>query len=373
MLLKIQYINITVVLSKIQYLANGDIIYFMKISDFDYQLDESLIADRPPAVRGQSNLLVLDKPAQTVAKCHYGDVVDYLLAGDVLVINDTKVLKARLIAHKATGVERELIVLEAHARHDDWHHHRVMHRGRIRAGEVLTVGQYQLEVVEVLGGGVAEVKSQVDLLTICEQCGTPPLPPYMNRRADASDVERYQTVWAKNIGSVAAPTASLNMTDETLDRLRAKGIRVVYLTLHVGLGTFLPIRTDEIEAHHMHQEYFAVPATTITAIRQAKQTGHRVVGLGTTVTRTLEYLAPAILDCQTPAMDQIGEADIFIYPGYEFKIISGLLTNFHAPRSTVLMLAGAFAGWDFLQRAYLYAQTERMRFLSYGDSMLILA
>ena len=145
-------------LLKIQYLANGDIIYFMKISDFDYQLDESLIADRPPAVRGQSNLLVLDKPAQTITKCHYGDVVDYLSAGDVLVINDTKVLKARLIAHKATGVERELIVLEAHARHDDWHHHRVMHRGRIRAGEVLTVGQYQLEVVEVLGGGVAEVR-----------------------------------------------------------------------------------------------------------------------------------------------------------------------------------------------------------------------
>lgn len=345
----------------------------MKISDFDYSLDERLIADRPPAVRGQSNLLVLEKSTQTITKRQYGDVVDYLSAGDVLVINDTKVLKARLIAHKTTGVERELIVLESHAQQDNWHHHRVMHRGRIRAGEILTVGDYQLEVIEVLGGGVAEVKSRVDLLTICEECGTPPLPPYMNRRADASDIERYQTVWAKNIGSVAAPTASLNMTDETLERLRVKGVRVVYLTLHVGLGTFLPIRTDEVEAHHMHQEYFAVPAATIEAIRQAKQTGHRVVGLGTTVTRTLEYLAPVILDDATPPRDQIGEADIFIYPGYQFRVIDGLLTNFHAPRSTVLMLAGAFAGWEFLQRAYAYAQAEKMRFLSYGDSMLILA
>lgn len=346
---------------------------FMKISDFDYDLDENLIADRPPTVRGQSQLLVLDRANQSITKRHYGDVVDYLSAGDVLVINDTKVLKARLIAHKATGVERELIVLEAHAQQDNWHHHRVMHRGRIRAGEMLTVGDYQLEVVEVLGGGVAEVKSQVDLLTICEKCGTPPLPPYMNRRADASDIERYQTVWAKHIGSVAAPTASLNMTDETLARLRAKGVQVVYLTLHVGLGTFLPIRTDEVEAHHMHQEYFAVPAATITAIRQAKQAGRRVVGLGTTVTRTLEYLAPVILDDAAPPHDQIGEADIFIYPGYQFRVIDGLLTNFHAPRSTVLMLAAAFAGWEFLQRAYAYAQAEQMHFLSYGDSMLILA
>ncbi len=344
----------------------------MKISDFDYELNEKLITDRPPKIRGQSDLLVLNRAKKSIVKKKYFEVIDYLEAGDVLVINDTKVLKARLMTKKTSGVERELIVLEAHSRTEDWHHHRVMYRGRIRAGEILRLGEAEIMVERVLDGGIAEVKSQIDLLTLCDKYGTPPLPPYMNRLADVSDVERYQTVWAKNIGSVAAPTASLNMTKEILDKMRAKGVKVLYLTLHVGLGTFLPIRTDELEAHHMHQEYFEVSAETIAAIRAARRAGYRVVALGTTVARSLEYLAEQIKDETMAAKTQIGEADIFIYPGYEFKVLSGLLTNFHAPRSTVLMLAGAFAGWDFLMEAYAFAQAEKMKFLSYGDSMLIL-
>lgn len=344
----------------------------MKISDFDYNLDEKLIVDRPPKVRGQSNLLVLDRAKQTVKKYKYPDVVDFLQAGDVLVINDTKVLKARLLTKKATGVVRELIVLESHAAIDNWHEHHVIHRGRIRTGEILYVGDYQIEVLETFTNGTARVRSQIDLLTICNKCGTPPLPPYMNRLADESDIERYQTVWAKNIGSVAAPTASLNMTEETLQKLRDKGVKIVYLTLHVGLGTFLPIRTDEVENHQMHHEYFEVSAETVDAVRQAKNTGRAVVALGTTVTRTLEFLADHLLDSSVPVQNLTGEADIFIYPGYQFKIVDHLITNFHAPRSTVLMMAAAFASWDFLRNAYQFAQDERMHFLSYGDSMLIL-
>lgn len=344
----------------------------MKISDFDYQLNEKLIVDQPPAIRGQSKLLVLDRVKQLIIKRNYCDIVDYLSKGDVLVINDTKVLKARLMAKKATGVVRELIVLESHATSDDWHNHRVIYRGRIRVGEILKVGDYEIEVVKILGGGVAEVHSQVDLLTVCEQCGTPPLPPYMNRLAGENDIKRYQTVWAKNVGSVAAPTASLNMTEESLQKLRNRGVKIVYLTLHVGLGTFLPIRSDQVEEHQMHQEYFEIKAATIQTIRQAKEQGHAVVALGTTVTRTLEFLADQILDYQQPARDLTGEANIFIYPGYQFKLVDHLITNFHAPRSTVLMMAAAFAGWDFLRQAYDQAQQEQMKFLSYGDSMLIL-
>ena len=344
----------------------------MRISDFDYDLDQEMIADRPPKIRGQSNLLVLNRTDQTIIKRKYADVVDYLKSGDVLVINDTKVIKARLIARKSTGIKRELIVLESHARDDDWHYHQVMYRGRVRAGEILTVGDASIEITEVLGGGIAKVKSKRDLLTICAQYGTPPLPPYMNRQADQSDIERYQTVWAKHLGSVAAPTASLNMTKAILESLRAKGVVVVYLTLHVGLGTFLPIRTDEVEAHHMHLEYFEVPTETVAAIRSARHSKRRVIALGTTVTRTLEYLADTLNSDKALDSSLTGEADIFIYPGYQFRVVDGLITNFHAPRSTVLMLAAAFAGWEFLERAYQVAKAERMRFLSYGDSMLIL-
>lgn len=341
----------------------------MQLSDFHYEIPESLIAHQPPENRGDARLLVLDRKTGGISDKKYADITDYLHEGDVLVINDTKVIKARLRVTKQNGVERELILLEKHGKADDWHRHRVLYRRSLTVGDTLHVGDYVLTVEEILGGGIAIISSEIDLLQIAQEHGSVPLPPYMRREATESDIERYQTVWAEKQGSVAAPTASLNMTEQLLDGLRQKGVKVVYATLHVGLGTFLPIRVEDVTAHKMHKEYFEIPPATVNEIHQAKQEGRRVIALGTTITRTLEYCAGSLLsDSDT---ELTGEADIFIYPGYQFKIIDGLLTNFHAPESTVLMLTAAFAGWDNLLPAYRHAVAEKYRFFSYGDSMFI--
>ena len=342
----------------------------MKISDFDYTLPDECIALEPPAVRGTSKLLVLQKNTGAIQDKLYSDITKNLQPGDVLVLNDTKVIKARLKAVKQNGAERELVILEKHGKTDDWHTHKVMYRRKLAVGDILSVGSVNITVNEILGDGLAIVESKQDLLTLAEEFGTVPLPPYIHRDTKPSDTERYQTVWAKEQGSVAAPTASLNMTESILDSLRAKGVIIAYATLHVGLGTFMPIRTDNVEDHTMHKEYFEVPASTISAIQHAKKNGNRVIALGTTITRTLEYAHEQVL-LHAPE-DIAGEADIFMYPGYQFKVIDGLLTNFHAPHSTVLMLAAAFAGWDNLKNAYQHALDTDYRFLSYGDSMLII-
>lgn len=342
----------------------------MQLSDFHYHIPEELIAAHPPEVRGEARLLVLDRQTGEITDRMYPDLVDYLEAGDCLVINDTKVIKARLIAHKPSGGERELVLVEKHGATDDWFRHKVIYRRKLKVGDELLIGDDTLIVEEICGDGIAVVRANRDLLDIADQHGSVPLPPYMNRIATADDIERYQTVFAREKGSVAAPTASLNMTKETLQKLKDKGVNVVYATLHVGLGTFLPIRVDDVTTHKMHQEYFEIPEETVAAIQAAKQLGHRVVALGTTITRTLEYAHDKILN-QKPARIT-GEADIFIYPGYEFKTIDGLLTNFHMPESTVLMLTAAFAGWNHLRPAYEHAVTEQYHFFSYGDSMLII-
>ena len=342
----------------------------MNLADFHYYIPERLIATEPPEQRGDARLLVLNRRTGAFADKHYADVVEYLQAGDVLVINDTKVIKARIIATKPSGGERELILVEKHGRTDDWHTHKVLYRRKLKVGDELFVNDNRLIVQEILGDGLAVIQSSRDLLEIADEYGSVPLPPYMKRDATAADIERYQTVFARERGSVAAPTASLNMTADTLAKLRDKGVIVTYATLHVGLGTFLPIRVDDVTEHKMHKEYFEVPAATIQAIRTAKASGHRVIALGTTVTRTLEYAHEQIL--AGPVVDISGEADIFMYPGYELKTLDGLLTNFHMPESTVLMLTAAFAGWDKLKPAYLHAIEHGYRFFSYGDSMLIL-
>lgn len=342
----------------------------MNLANFHYDIPERLIATEPPEQRGDARLLVLDRKTGAFADKHYADVVEYLQAGDVLVINDTKVIKARIIATKQSGGERELILVEKHGRSDDWHTHKVLYRRKLKAGDELYVNDNRLIVQEILGDGLAVIQSSRDLLEIADEYGSVPLPPYMKRDATAADIERYQSVFAREQGSVAAPTASLNMTADTLAKLRDKGVIVTYATLHVGLGTFLPIRVDDVTEHKMHKEYFEVPAATIQAIRTAKASDHRVFALGTTVTRTLEYAHEQIL--AGLVADISGEADIFMYPGYEFKTIDGLLTNFHMPESTVLMLTAAFAGWDKLKPAYLHAIEHDYRFFSYGDSMLIL-
>lgn len=342
----------------------------MKISEYDYDLPDELIADTPPVVRGTSRLIVVNRKTGVVDDKKYSDIIEFLKPGDVLVLNDTKVIKARIKAVKQNGAERELVVLEKHGKTDDWHTHMVMYRRKMVPGDRLTVGNATIEVAEILGDGLAIIKSDVDLLELTEKVGTVPLPPYMHRDATPLDIERYQTVWAKDKGSVAAPTASLNMTDDILAALQSKGVVIAYATLHVGLGTFMPIRADNVEDHVMHKEYFIVPKNTVAAIQHAKNNGGRTIALGTTITRTLEYCADAILN--QPPKELSGDADIFMYPGYEFKVIDGLLTNFHAPHSTVLMLAAAFAGWDKLKPAYKHAIQQKYKFFSYGDSMLII-
>jgi S-adenosylmethionine:tRNA ribosyltransferase-isomerase len=336
----------------------------MKLSDFDYDLPETAIAIRPPEQRGSTRLQVLDKQTGAITDSKYSQLDNYLEPGDVLVINNTKVIKARLIAHTESGAERELLLLEKHGEQADTHHMKVMYRRKLRTGMKLFIDTHEIVVEEILGDGLAIINSTSDLLALAETFGNVPLPPYMHRDADKSDVERYQTVFAHETGSVAAPTASLNLTDDLLQRIKNKGVVVAELTLHVGLGTFMPIRTDNVEQHKMHQEYFHIPMETIDAIRNAK----RVVAVGTTVTRTLEFAADEITNATS---DIHGEADIFIYPGYGFKLVDALVTNFHAPHSTVLMMAAAFAGWDNLKGAYEHALQSDYKFLSYGDSMLI--
>jgi S-adenosylmethionine:tRNA ribosyltransferase-isomerase len=340
----------------------------VQLSDFDYDLPESAIAIHPPAKRGDTRLLRLVRGTGKVTDGQYKKLDEYLQPGDLLIINVTKVLPARLLAKTEAGDNRELLLLEKHGAGEDHHSSLVMYRRKIRVGQTLLVGESAIVVDEVYENGTAKISSEHDLWQLAADQGHIPLPPYMHREDEPEDKERYQTEFAQVTGSVAAPTASLNLTNSLLKRLHAKGVEIAELTLHVGLGTFMPIRVDDVTKHKMHQEYFEIPTETALAIRRAKADGRRVIAVGTTVTRTLEFAAQQIMRGQE---DIHGEADIFIYPGYEFKIIDGLLTNFHAPHSTVLMMAAAFAGWGHLKAAYEYALAEGYMFLSYGDSMLI--
>lgn len=343
----------------------------MKISNYDYELPENLIALRPPKVRGSSRLLVLDKNTGKVTHDKYAELDKYLNPGDVLVLNDTKVIKARLIAINKKKQTRELLLLEDH-HNTDFSKRKAIYRGKIIEGEVLMVKDYEIKIDKVLDGGICQISSSVNLLDLAEHEGSVPLPPYMHREADESDTERYQTVFAKQAGSVAAPTASLNFTKELQTKLLNKGVQITYITLHVGLGTFLPIKTDDVEDHKMHSEYFEVPEEAINIIKNAVTDRCNIVALGTTVTRTLEFLADDILSSKNEKNKKLsGECDIFIYPGYKFKLVNMMLTNFHAPKSTVLMMAAAFAGWKNLKNSYETAKQENYSFLSYGDSTLI--
>lgn len=340
----------------------------MLVSDFDYQLVEDLIAKNPPTVRGTSKLLVLDKENSEIKDERYKNLPKLLNAGDLVILNKTKVIKARLRVYK-NGLPKEIILLEKHNSNDDWYRHKILYRGKIKPGDELKISDCSINVNETYGDGTALVTSKISLLELSKKYGAVPLPPYIKREPVKEDESRYQTVWAKESGSVAAPTASLNMTDEILRELYNKGVNMAYITLHVGLGTFLPIRTDELEAHKMHKEYFTIPKKTLEAIRLTKQRNNKIVAVGTTVCRALEYSSRQILGNGSDKLS--GEADIFIYPGYSFKIVDVLLTNFHAPKSTVLMMAAAFAGWDNLKSAYEHAKISGYKFLSYGDSMLI--
>ncbi len=340
----------------------------MQLSDYTYELPEEAIALHPPKERGASRLLVLDRKTGEIRDDFYTHLDDFLRSGDLLILNNTRVLPARLIAHTEDGAGREILLLEKHGKGNDHHTSHVMYRRKIRPGQKLLVGETEIVVDEIFENGTAIISSHTDLWELAEAQGTVPLPPYMHRTEEPGDRARYQTVFAKERGSVAAPTASLNLTPELLERIKQKDVAVAEITLHVGLGTFMPIRVEDVTKHKMHQEYFEISAEVAEQIRHTKKQGGRVIAVGTTVTRTLEYTAEKLIDGEG---DITGEADIFIYPGYEFKIVDGLVTNYHAPGSTVLMMASAFAGWDNLRTAYEHALTQKYAFLSYGDSMFI--
>jgi len=342
----------------------------MRVKDFDYHLPDELIARYPAAERDASRLMLLDRARASISEdvfCHIGD---HLLPGDLLVMNDTRVIPARIMGRKETGGRVEIFLLERlDGAAERW---RCMLRGskRFREGQAV-----------VLAGGMhaivcARVDEQVSMVEFhgalpfevwLEQEGRMPLPPYLGRDADDSDRERYQTVVAQMPGAVAAPTAGLHFTESLLSGLRERGVATVCLTLHTGLGTFLPVRTERVADHRIHRERYHIPQSTADAIDATRARGGRVVAVGTTVARTLEHAAR---DTGGVAAGD-GLADIFIYPGYAFKVVDVLVTNFHLPESTLLMLVSAFAGTAFVRHAYAEAVSRKFRFYSYGDAMLI--
>ncbi|TCD46978.1 tRNA preQ1(34) S-adenosylmethionine ribosyltransferase-isomerase QueA [Chlorobium sp. N1] len=342
----------------------------MRVADFDYELPDGRIARYPPEERGSTRLLVMRRREGSVRHAFYGDLDTFLSKGDLLVINNTQVVRARLMAVKSTGAKIELMLLEKHEGEQEL----VLYRGRLRQGDRLLSFGHEFLVEELVADGVARLTHAggESLQKVFQAHAEVPIPPYLRREAEPLDRERYQTLFAEHPGSVAAPTASLNMTPELLGRLRSKGVDDARITLHVGLGTFLPIRTESITEHVMHREFYSIPPETLEKIRRTKAAGGRVVAVGTTVTRALEHAAPQILE-GADAGPVEAEADIFLHPGGRpFRVIDALVTNFHAPRSTVLMLTAAFAGPELLRRAYREALEGEYRFLSYGDSTLIL-
>jgi S-adenosylmethionine:tRNA ribosyltransferase-isomerase len=347
----------------------------VNVSDFDFELPAELIAQSPPAVRGQSRLLVLDRVSGRIEHASFAQLVDYLHSGDLLVVNDTRVFPARLLGRRdPSGGSVECLLLRQ-LPSGDWD--ALMHPGqKLRPGsrvvfegdcaplhgEVLERHFYGRRTIRLWTSDPHGVRSAI------ERLGHMPLPPYIDRADQASDRERYQTVYAREEGSVAAPTAGLHFTPPVLDALAAKGVDRVSITLHVGYGTFKPVRTDRVEEHTVDAEHFMVPRATADALTRARRDGRRIIAVGTTTTRTLESLTPGE---DGTIREASGETSLFIHPGHEFRIVSGLVTNFHLPRSSLLMLVSAFAGREATLDAYAEAVRQRYRFYSYGDAMLI--
>jgi S-adenosylmethionine:tRNA ribosyltransferase-isomerase len=342
----------------------------MKLDDFNYHLPPDLIAQEPLGCRDESRLMTLDRSCGQIDETRFRRISDLLHPGDLLVINDTRVIPARLQGRKGSGGKTEVfLVRRVPGDRETWQC--LLRSSKApRPGTVIAFAEGVSATVEDRASGECWLVSFSPADRFAEWLelhGTVPLPPYIRRHADESDRERYQTVFARNRGAVAAPTAGLHMTPELLDEIRAKGVEVAPLTLHVGLGTFMPIRCDDLSEHRMHCEQYFIPSETAELIRTTRHRGGRVVALGTTTIRALEHAAE---DGGSVAEGE-GEADIFIRPGFRFKVADALITNFHLPKSTLLMLVAAFAGEDLLFRAYARAVERRFRFFSYGDAMFI--
>ena len=339
----------------------------MRVDDFDYELPERLIAQKPIENRDESRLMLLNKETGEIDEKIFYEIVDLLNKEDLLILNNSKVIPARLYGKKVpTGTDIEVLLL---TRLDDKRWEVLVKPGkRVKKGVEISFGNGQLtgKAVEYteFGGRVMEFDYEGDFEEILDKLGNMPLPPYI--KEDLDEPERYQTVYAKKRGSVAAPTAGLHFTPELLDEIKEKGVQVEYITLHVGLGTFRPVRTDEVEEHDMHSEYIEVSEEVVNKIKKTKKGAGRVISVGTTVTRALETAA------EDGELEEFkGWTDIFIYPGFEFKVIDALITNFHLPKSTLLMMISALAGKEKIFKAYEKAVKEEYRFYSLGDAMFI--
>ena len=340
----------------------------MKTDDFDFYLPEELIAQTPLEKRDSSRLLVLDKKTGEINHRHFTDIIDYMEEGDTLVLNDTKVMPARLYGVK----EETLAVVEVLLLKDEgdnvWEC-LTKPAKRIKEGTIVSFGDGKLkaECIEVLDEGIRRFKLNYKgiLYEILDELGEMPLPPYIHEKL--KDKDRYQTVYAKNIGSAAAPTAGLHFTNDLLEKVKSKGVNIAYITLHVGLGTFRPVNVEDVTKHKMHSEYYVMSEEVASLLNKTRKAGHKIIAVGTTSTRTLETIASLYGEFKACS----GWTDIFIYPGYKFKGIDYLITNFHLPKSTLVMLVSALAGKENIMKAYAEAVKERYRFFSFGDSMLI--
>lgn len=338
-------------------------------NDFDFDLPEELIAQTPLADRQSSRLLVVDKETGDLQDKHFYDILDELNEGDALVMNNTRVLPARLYGEKPdTGGHLEVLLL-TNTEGNQWET-LIKPAKRAKKGTVISFGDGRLkaEVIEELehGGRIIEFKYEGVFLEIIESLGEMPLPPYIKERLE--DPNRYQTVYAEENGSAAAPTAGLHFTEELLEKIKAKGVKLVYLTLHVGLGTFRPVNVESIEDHEMHSEFYKLTEESAAALREVKANGGRIVAVGTTSIRTLETIGTKF---NGDIKADSGWTDIFITPGYEFKLVDAFSTNFHLPKSTLVMLVSAFATRDTVMSAYHHAIEEKYRFFSFGDAMFV--
>ncbi len=338
----------------------------MKKSEFYYELPQNLIAQTPVEPRTSSRLLVLNRENNTYEDKAFTDVLDYLNPGDCLIMNDTRVLPARIFGTRCdTGSVVEFVLLKEKG-HMVWECLAGPGK-RAKIGKIFKFSdELSCEVIDVTheGNRIVEFKCDGVFYDVLDRVGQMPLPPYITEKL--ADKERYQTVYSKELGSAAAPTAGLHFTTEFMDKIREKGVKIGFVTLHVGLGTFRPVKVDEITDHKMHSEHYFIPQKTADLINETKQNGGRVICVGTTSCRTLESAAKngEITECSD-------DTEIFIYPGYKFKCMDGLITNFHLPESTLIMLVSAFAGYDLTMDAYRHAVVEKYRFFSFGDAMLI--
>ena len=351
----------------------------MKVTDFNYDLPEELIAQVPIKDRSASRLMVLHRNTETIEHKTFKDIIDYLKPGDCLVRNNTKVIPARLYGIKEeTGIQVEFLLLNRiegrrksnTEKNEEIWEAMVRPGRRLKKGTKVTFGEGLLraEILETIEGGNRKVRFEYEGIfnEILDKIGLMPLPPYIHETLKEKD--RYQTVYAKYEGSAAAPTAGLHFTDELLEQIKQKGIEIANVTLHVGIGTFRPVKVENIEEHHMHTEHFYVKQKDVEKINKAKQNGGRIIAVGTTSCRVLESIA----DEKTGLVKETeSDTGIFIYPGYKFKCIDGLITNFHLPESTLIMLVSAFANREFIMKAYNEAVKEKYRFFSFGDAMFI--